>query len=88
MYGAIGLSFPDVGGKGNLPGILFGLPPHVISSDVREERNTSYHLEAFYRFQMNEHISITPGFWVVINPENDSRNDTQWVGLIRTGFNF
>ena len=88
LYGAIGLTFPDVGGKGNLPGILVGLPPRVISSDVRDERNTSYHIESFYRFQVNEHISITPGFWVIINPENDSRNDTPWVGLIRTGFNF
>jgi hypothetical protein len=88
LYGAIGLSFPDVGGKGNLPGILVGLPARVISSDVRDERDTSYHLEAFYRFQVNSNISITPGLWVVINPENDSRNDTQWVGLIRTGFNF
>ena len=88
LYGAIGLSFPDVGGKGNLPGILVGLPPRVINSDVREERSTSYHIETFYRFQVTENISITPGFWVIINPENDSRNDTQWVGLIRTGFNF
>lgn len=88
LYGAIGLTFPDVGGKGNLPGILVGLPPRVIGSDVRDERDTSYHIESFYRFHMNEYITITPGFWVVINPENDSRNDTQWVGLIRTGFNF
>lgn len=88
FYGAIGLSFPDVGGKGNLPGILVGLPPRVINSDVREESDTSYHVEAFYRLQVNDYISITPAFWFVINPENDSNNDTQWVGLIRTSFNF
>lgn len=88
FYGAIGVSFPDVGGKGNLPGILVGLPARVTNSDVRDERDTSYHIESFYRFQVNDNISITPAFWVVINPENDSRNDTQWVGLIRTGFNF
>ncbi|MBD2040197.1 carbohydrate porin [Microcoleus sp. FACHB-672] len=88
MYGAIGLSFPDVGGEGNLPGILVGLPARVINSDVRDEPDSSYHIESFYRFQINDNIAITPAFWVVINPENDSRNDTQWVGLIRTGFNF
>lgn len=88
LYGAIGLTFPDFGGDGNLAGILVGLPPRVISSDVRDEQDTAYHLETFYRFQMNDHISITPAFWVVINPENDSRNDNQWVGLIRTSFNF
>jgi hypothetical protein len=34
------------------------------------------------------YISITPGFWAIINPENDSSNATQWVGHIRTSFNF
>lgn len=87
-YGAVGLTFPDVGGEGNLPGILVGLPPKVTNSDVREDRNTSYHVEAFYRFQVNDYISITPGFWVVFNPENDARNDTQYVGVLRTSFDF
>jgi hypothetical protein len=87
-YGAIGLTFPDVGGKGNLPGILVGLPPRVTSSDVRKDPDTSYHVEAFYRFQVNDYISITPGLWVVFNPENDSNNDTQYVGVLRTSFDF
>jgi hypothetical protein len=87
-FGAVGVSFPDVGGKGNLPGILFGLPPHVSNSDIRKDRNTSYHLEAFYRFRLNDNISITPDAWVIFNPENNSRNDTQYVGVIRTTFDF
>ncbi len=87
-YGAIGLTFPDVGGEGNLPGILVGLPPRVTSSDIREEDDSSYHIEAFYRFQVNDYISITPGFWVVLNPENNNNNDNQYVGVIRTSFDF
>nr|MDZ8075592.1 iron uptake porin [Nostoc sp. DedQUE01] len=87
-FGAIGLSFPDVGGKGNLPGILFGLPPRISNSDVREEPDNAYHIEAFYRLRMNDHISVTPGFWVILNPENNSENDTQYVGVIRTTFDF
>lgn len=87
-FGAVGISFPDVGKKGNLPGILVGLPPRVTNSNVREDRDTSYHVEAFFRFQVNDYITVTPGFWVIFNPENDSRNDTQYVGVIRTSFNF
>jgi hypothetical protein len=87
-FGAIGLSFPDVGGKGNLPGILFGLPPRVSNSDVRQEGDNAYHLEAFYRWRMNDHISVTPGFWMILNPENNSQNDTQYVGVVRTTFDF
>lgn len=87
-YGAIGITFPDVGGEGNLPGIVVSLPPRVTNSDARRDPDTSYHIETFYRFQVNDNISITPGFWVVINPENDSSNDTQYVGVIRTSFDF
>ncbi|WP_036487832.1 iron uptake porin [Myxosarcina sp. GI1] len=87
-YGAIGVSFPDLGGEGNLPGILFGIPPHVASSDVREESDNAYHLEAFYSWRVNDNISVTPGFWIVFNPENDSSNDTQYVGVLRTTFDF
>lgn len=87
-FGAIGMSFPDVGGKGNLPGVLFGLPPRVTSSDVRNEGDNSYHIEAFYRWRVNDNISVTPGFWVVLNPENNSGNDTQYVGVLRTTFDF
>jgi hypothetical protein len=88
FYAALGLSFPDVGGRGNLPGILIGLPPRLSNSDVRDEKDTSVHLEAFYRFQLSDNIAITPGFWAVINPENNSDNDTQFVGVIRTYFQF
>ncbi len=87
-YGAVGISFPDVGGRGNLPGILFGLPPRVSNSDVREDRDNSYHIEAFYRWRLNDNISVTPGFWVILNPENNSKNDTQYVGVLRTTFDF
>ena len=87
-YGAVGLTFPDVGGEGNLPGILFGVPPHVTNSDVREENDNAYHAEAFYRLLLNDNISVTPGFWVIFNPENNSSNDTQYVGVLRTTFDF
>ncbi|MEO0927542.1 MAG: iron uptake porin [Cyanobacteria bacterium J06643_13] len=87
-YGAIGVSFPDVGGEGNLPGIVFGVPPHVSSSDVHEEDDNAYHLEAFYRLRVNDNISVTPSVWAIFNPENNSDNDTQYVGVLRTNFNF
>ena len=44
-YGAVGLSFPDLGGEGHLPGILVGVPPHVNSSDIRVEDDNTYHSE-------------------------------------------
>lgn len=87
-YGAIGVSFPDVGGEGNLPGILVGIPPYVSSSDVRTDPDNAYHLETFYRWRVNDNISVTPGFWVIFNPENNRKNDTQYVGVVRATFDF
>ncbi|WP_422661997.1 carbohydrate porin [Pannus brasiliensis] len=60
----------------------------MASSSVREDADTAYHIEAFYRLQINDWIAVIPGFWVVINPENNSLNQTQRVGYLRTGFNF
>ena len=96
---AVALAFPDLGKKGNLGGIIFGMPPKVTSNDFgpatlgpisarREDSDTSYHLEGLYRFQLNNNISITPGVIVIFNPEHNSNNDTIYVGTLRTTFTF
>ena len=89
------LAFPDLGKKGNLGGILFGIAPTVIDTDFinaaglrRDDRSTPLHLEAFYRYRLTDNIAITPGVFVLFNPEGNSRNDTQYVGVIRTTFTF
>ncbi|MCY7382313.1 MAG: iron uptake porin [Microcoleus sp. CAN_BIN18] len=86
--GAITLALSDFGRQGNLLGFVFGVPPKVTESDVARNRNTSYHLEGFYRFQVNDFISVTPGVYVILNPEHNNKNDDIWVGLLRTVFSF
>ncbi|MCC3436830.1 MAG: porin [Oscillatoriales cyanobacterium] len=86
--GALFLALPDFGKPGNLLGFIAGVPPKVTSSDVRRDRDTSYHLEGFYRFQVNDFISVTPGVYVIMNPEHNKRNDDIWVGVLRTTFSF
>ena len=89
--GAVYVALPDFGKKGNLLGLLAGIPPKVTRSDValrRDNDSTSYHLEAFYRYRLNDNIAITPGVFVVFNPENNNANATQYVGVIRTTFSF
>ena len=86
--GAITLALSDFGRKGNLLGFVFGVPPKVTESDLARNRNTSYHLEGFYRFQVNDFISVTPGVYVIMNPEHNNKNDDIWVGLLRTVFSF
>ncbi len=84
------LAFPDLGKKGNLAGIIVGMPPKVTDNDIvaRQDRDTSLHIEALYRYQVNSNISITPGLLVILNPEHDDSRDTIYVGTVRTTFSF
>ena len=88
MNAAITLAFPDLGRRGNLLGFVVGVPPKVTSSDAAEDDKTSLHIEGFYRFQVNDFISITPGVFVITNPNHNEDNDTIFVGVLRTTFSF
>lgn len=86
---AVTLAFPDLFAERSLGGIVFGQPPKVSSNDSgAEDDDSAWHIEAQYRYQINDNIAINPGFFVVINPENNSDNDTIYVGTIRTIFEF
>lgn len=95
------LNFPDLFKEGNLGGIAFGMQPRLTatSNDAlaeaiglpigqRQDRDVGLHLEAFYRFQLNNFISVTPGFFWLTAPNHDTRNPDVVVGLIRTTFTF
>jgi hypothetical protein len=88
---AVTLGFPDLGKKGNLAGIIAGVEPRVTSSTVaglERDRDTSYHLEAFYQYQLSENISITPGVIWLTSPDHNNDNDDVFIGALRTTFSF
>lgn len=100
---AVSLAFPDLFKKGNLAGIVFGMPPRVGQNDFgtnttarlansviprRRDGDTTYHIEGFFRYRLNDNISVTPGLLVILNPEGNSDNDTIFVGTVRTTFTF
>jgi hypothetical protein len=91
----VGVHFNDLFKPGNNAGILFGQP--LYRSDASgsaqltptgENRATPYHLEAYYRVKVSDNISITPGAFVLFNPEGNSNNTTTTVGVLRTTFTF
>ncbi|MCY7385927.1 MAG: iron uptake porin [Microcoleus sp. CAN_BIN18] len=88
----VGFHFRDLLAQGNNAGILFGQPldRDSVSGGARFQQNkaTPYHLEAYYRFKVNDNISITPGAFVLFNPEGTKNNDTVGVGVLRTTFSF
>jgi Carbohydrate-selective porin, OprB family/S-layer homology domain len=91
-----GLYLPDALKEGNSAGLLFGQPLYRIDAGGGASRNTAttgdrstpYHVEAYYNFKLNDNISITPGAFVIFNPEGDSDNDTTGVAVLRTSFTF
>ncbi|PSB26017.1 iron uptake porin [Stenomitos frigidus] len=98
---SIDLAFPDLGKKGNLGGIVFGMQPRLtgtsnaafasaigLPAGQREDRSTGYHIEAFYRYQLTDNISITPGVIWLTAPNHDDRNPDAVIGVIRTTFVF
>jgi hypothetical protein len=87
-------AFPDLGKEGNLLGFVFGRQPYLseISNNSAEiggrNNQSSWHMEAFYKFQLTDNISLTPGVVWVTNP-NQNENDNDIIeGVLRTTFTF
>jgi hypothetical protein len=88
---AVTLGFPDLGKRGNLAGIIAGVEPRVTRSTIpgiSRDRDTSYHLEAFYQYQLTDNITITPGIIWLTSPDHNSNNNDVVIGALRTRFSF
>lgn len=98
---AVTLHFPDLFREGNAGGIVVGMQPRltgtsnaILASAIglpngqRSDRDTGLHLEAFYRYQLTDNVSITPGVFWLTAPNHDARNSDVVIGVIRTSFIF
>ncbi|WP_324239100.1 iron uptake porin [Okeania sp.] len=88
----VALGFSDLFGReGDLLGLIFGQPLKLADGSglpSGEDEDTSLHFEAFYRFKVSDNIAITPGLFVITNPEHNSDNDTIFLGVLRSTFRF
>ncbi|WP_293130924.1 iron uptake porin [Microcoleus sp. bin38.metabat.b11b12b14.051] len=87
------LALPDLGKEGNLLGFVVGREPYLNKLDapsgLRSFRNdTSWHIEGFYKYQLTDNISLTPGVVWITNPNQDRHNDDIIIGTLRTTFTF
>ena len=96
------LAINDLGKKGSTLGFVVGMEPKLTStSNVnlanqivglqagrRSDRDTSLHIEGFYKFKLTNNILITPGVIWLTAPGHDSRNDDIFIGTVRTTFTF
>ena len=81
--------------QGDLLGIVFGQPLSLLevsgfqgSTGLVTDGASSFHAELFYRFKVNDYLSITPGIFMVTNPGNFEDNNTIYVGAVRTSLRF
>ncbi|MBW4690335.1 MAG: iron uptake porin [Lyngbya sp. HA4199-MV5] len=88
-YG-VGLAFADFLKKGNLLGLSAGVEPYLGNSrKFGQGTNVQpLHFEAFYRYQLSDNISITPGVIYVINPAQGNGDTDALIGTLRTTFTF
>ena len=86
------IALPDLGTEGSLAGIVIGSEPRVTDSTIDalgEDNEQSLHLEAFYQYQINDNISVTPGVVWITEPDSDIQNsDDLVIGTLRTTFSF
>ncbi len=91
------LLFHNVGKKDNDLGFIVGVPPRqtefkfsnpLEAGAVTQQENAALHIEGYYRYQLTDNISITPGIIWISDPGNDNSNRDIFVGAIRTTFSF
>ncbi|MBT9317189.1 iron uptake porin [Leptothoe spongobia] len=91
---ALTLAFPDLGKEDNLLGLMIGQEPKLMGTggftidDRRSDPDTSLHIEAFYTHQLNDYLSITPGFIWLTAPDHNNDNDDIILFTVRTAFEF
>ncbi|MEL7007469.1 MAG: carbohydrate porin, partial [Cyanobacteria bacterium J06588_4] len=73
-------------------GIVVGSEPKVTDSTIANleaDSDRSLHLEAFYQYQVNDNIAITPGVVWITEPDSATQNgDDLVIGTVRTTFSF
>jgi hypothetical protein len=85
---AVTAAAPDLGGKGNLAGLLIGQEPRVTAaSNGTVDPKSGLHIEGFYQFKLSDSLSITPGIIYLTAPDQ-SNNPSAVIGAVRTTFSF
>lgn len=85
----------DILTEGSLAALIVGAEPYLTAVDVNGDdedeaisNDVPIHLEGFYKYQLNDNISITPGLIWLPTPNQDGDNDDVFIGAIRTTFSF
>jgi hypothetical protein len=79
----VALQWDDAFAKGNAAGVALGQNP-----SAGQGVDDPLSLELYYKFQVTDNISITPGLFYITNSSNQVDNQDLWGGVIQTQFRF
>ena len=89
------LVISDLFTEGSTAALIVGAEPYLDSIDedgngVDEDitNDIPLHIEASYKYALNDNISITPGVIYLSNPNQNEDNDDIFIGALRTTFTF
>lgn len=82
-------SYLDLIKEGSALTVGAGIVPTVVENDnpLGEDDETPILVEALYKFPVNDNITITPGAYVLVNPDGTD-DDAIVISSIRTTFKF
>jgi Carbohydrate-selective porin, OprB family/S-layer homology domain len=88
------LTVRDVFKQGNIAGLIVGMEPTL--TGLRKgnnfvggfERDTSWHIEAYYKHNINNSMSVTTGAMWITAPNQDDENEDIVMGTVRMQFAF
>jgi Carbohydrate-selective porin, OprB family/S-layer homology domain len=82
---ALALAFPDLGKKGNMGAIIVGAEPYLTTGG---SATTPLHVEALYKYKVNNNVMITPGVIWLTEPNQVKGANDIIIGTVRTTFTF
>ncbi|GBF82510.1 iron uptake porin [Aphanothece sacrum] len=88
------LSVIDIGKEGAVFSVAGGQTSNARRIDALTgdltipDQDTPYIVETQYKYPISNNVLITPGVYVIINPDGNNQNNSIWVGAIRTTFTF
>lgn len=83
------ISFVDLGKEKAVLNLAVTMAPYApFVEDGIADRNPPYVIQLQYLYPINDAITITPGTYVILNPQGNSDNSEIWVGVLRTVFQF
>ena len=84
------LVFPDFGQENNLGGIIIGAQPYLANwgKNTNFPSDIPWHLEGFYKWQISDQVSLTPGLIWNFNPNQDQTEANIFTSTMRMTVTF